>query len=212
MILLKLLVGFFVIGLMIQVFKEHGIPQAMLIPVVIALYFIMRKKPSPKDIRRPILPLSPDGIYILDGVNDVLEVFEDKITLTAKKDAGSVLIRGLKGSKSIPYTSITAIQFRKADPINGYIQFSLMGAVESGGGVIAAISDENTCFFVEWNNDLAERIRDYIELRMREIRAPQIAQPATASISDEIKKLSELRGQGIVSDAEFEAAKKKLIG
>ncbi|WP_371354944.1 DUF4429 domain-containing protein, partial [Salmonella sp. M175] len=81
----------------------------------------------------------------LDGVNDTLEAFADKVTITPKRNAASILIRGMKGSKSIPYTSITAIQFREANPINGYIQFSILGGVESGGGFMAAIGDENSC-------------------------------------------------------------------
>ncbi|MFZ8458438.1 hypothetical protein ACO1MZ_14270, partial [Staphylococcus aureus] len=85
---------------------------------------------------------------------------------TPKRNAASILIRGMKGSKSIPYTSITAIQFREANPINGYIQFSILGGVESGGGFMAAIGDENSCFFVEKSNTLAREIKDYIESRM----------------------------------------------
>ncbi len=38
------------------------------------------------------------------------------------------------------------------------------------------------------------------------------AQPATDDSIEQIKKLAELRDQGILTDAEFEAKKKQLLG
>jgi hypothetical protein len=215
-IFLKLIIAAFVLAILARVFELSGIPSGALWLAMIALYFIMRKKPdsnakkSKKD-KAEAHKLSPGGVYIMDGVNDVLEVFNNKVTITPKTDNASIIVRGLKGTKSIPYSSITTVQFRKANPINGYIQLSLAGAIESGGGVINAISDENTVFFTQWNNELAEKIRDYIEDRLHEIKRPQPSQVSGASLSDEIRKLSELKAQGVMSDAEFDAAKRKLI-
>lgn len=158
---------------------------------------------------------APAYVYRLEGVTDILEVFEDKLEMTPKKTGAAFIVRGLKGTKSIPYTSITAIQFRKADPMNGYLQFSLLGAVESGRGVIDAISDENTIFFTDKNNALATKIKNYIEEQMRAAKSPQpqkATKKATKSLPDEIGKLAKLNKEGVLSDEEFAAAKKRLIG
>jgi membrane protease subunit (stomatin/prohibitin family) len=40
----------------------------------------------------------------------------------------------------------------------------------------------------------------------------QAAQPATESMIDQLSKLSELHGQGALTDAEFTTAKAKLLG
>ena len=46
---------------------------------------------------------------------------------------------------------------------------------------------------------------------IRKSKMPQAPAP-TASLSDELHKLGELRQQGVLSEAEFQAAKQKLIG
>ncbi len=151
---------------------------------------------------------NPNGAnFVLDGVSDVLEVFDTKVAITSKRTASAILVRGLRGTKSIPYTSITAVQLRKADPINGYIQFSILGGAESNGGVIAAISDENTCFFLERNNTLAAQIRDYVETKILK----QVPVVATTNIADQIAELAKLNKQGILSDVEFVTAKKQML-
>ncbi len=148
--------------------------------------------------------------YLLNSVNDVLEVFDDRVIITPKKTTAAFLTKGLSGSKTIFYSSITAIQFRKANPINGYIQFTIQGGIESTGGAFAAITDENTCFFVERHNDLALKIKNYIESKIRESKMPQKAISAL-SLPEEIQKLSALNQQGLLSDDEFKTAKKRLI-
>lgn len=42
--------------------------------------------------------------------------------------------------------------------------------------------------------------------------APVAADPSTDDAIDQVKKLAELRDQGILTDAEFEAKKKQLLG
>jgi hypothetical protein len=44
---------------------------------------------------------------------------------------------------------------------------------------------------------------------MREIRSPKSV--TSSSLSDELSKLADLKFQGILSDEEFQAAKRRLI-
>lgn len=153
-----------------------------------------------------------EALFTLDAVNDTLEVFEKKVVITPKKNLSSVAIRGMKGSKSIPYATILAIQFREANPINGYLQFTLQGAIESGGGIINAISDENTVFFTKRDNELAEQIRDYIEEMILNRTDDSSSTTKVTSLADELAKLSKLHEDGALSKEEFDKAKAAMMG
>ena len=219
---LKFIGVLFLLGLILSVAQAAGMKESYNSYLAIAFLFgiwLLRKRKKKENAQSKNTSLAanttsvpnPNGArYVLKGVNDVLEVFEHKITITPKTNFSSMLIRGLKGSKSVPIASIAAIQFREAKPINGYIQFTLPDGVESKGGIFAAIGDENTVFFIQSENVLAREIRDYIELRMAEIRSPKMV--SSNNIADELQKLAALNAQGILSDKEFAAAKQRLIG
>jgi Domain of unknown function (DUF4429)/Short C-terminal domain len=149
--------------------------------------------------------------YTVQGVaGDLLEVYDNKVTITPKGLLG-FLHKGFKGTKEIPFASISAIQFKKAGLTSGYIQFTVPGGNESRGGVFAAMTDENSFLFEEKDYQLMIEIKDFIEKRMAELKVPQAAPPAF-SLSDEIQKLADLKAKGVLSAEEFQAAKNRLIG
>ena len=152
----------------------------------------------------------PTGIiYTMNGVGELLEVYEDKVAITPRGVWG-FLTKGLKGTKTIPFFSVTAIQFKKSGLTSGYLQFTIPGGNENQGGVFSAASDENTFMFTE-QNDLAIEIKNYVEKRIQELRKPQVTQ-TSISIADELKKLADLKEKGILSEEEFQVAKRKLLG
>ncbi|MCK4641210.1 MAG: SHOCT domain-containing protein [Candidatus Marinimicrobia bacterium] len=148
-------------------------------------------------------------VFTMKGVAELMEVFEDKVEITPKGVMG-FLVKGLKGTKTIPFSSITAIQFKKSGLTSGYLQFTIPGGNESKSGVFSAASDENTFMFTG-KNDEAQEIKDYIESKMRALQTPQ-ATSSSLNLSDELQQLAKLKEQGILSDEEFQAAKKRLIG
>ncbi len=155
-------------------------------------------------------------VYQMKGVNDLLEVYENKLVITPKGVMG-FLNKGLKGQKEIPFRSITAIQFKKAGSMTkGYLQFTIPGGKESKSGLMAAVRDENTFMFgsgTGFGNDAlnrkVEEIKRYIETQQMARESPPA--PQAASLTDELAKLAILRDQGILSEDEFEAAKHRLI-
>lgn len=151
-------------------------------------------------------------IFEMKGVGEILVVYEDKVTITPKGVLG-FMSKGLKGTKTIPFASITGIQFREAGTfISGYIQFTIPGGNESKGGVFDAASDENTFMFAEKkNNEMANNIKEYIESAVLKLRTPH-HHTQSANLADELQKLAMLKEQGILSDDEFQSAKMKLIG
>lgn len=152
-------------------------------------------------------------VHSMKGVQDLLEVFDDKVTITPKGILG-FMNKGLKGTKTIPFRSISAIQFKEAGLMfSGYLQFTISGGNESKGGLLAATKDENTFIFAKKeNNAFATEIKEYIESMSKEVRSQGAMQSISApSLSDELGKLAELRDSGILSEQEFQTAKNRLL-
>jgi len=149
------------------------------------------------------------AVYNMQGVGDLLEVYEDKVVITPKGFIG-LMNKGLKGSKTIPLSSISAIQFKKPGFTAGYIQFTIPGGNESQGGVFSANYDENTVTFYHSQDELALEIKDYIERKIQESHAQDVI-PSTTNLSDELQKLAELKEKGFLTDEEFQSAKTRLL-
>jgi hypothetical protein len=95
---------------------------------------------------------------------------------------------------------------------SGYLQFTIPGGNESRGGVFSAASDENSFMFANKNNNqLATTIKEYVEQRVRELRAPTTVVHPVTSLADELQKLVSLRDNGVLSEQEFQTAKLRLI-
>ena len=80
---------------------------------------------------------------ILKGRGVTLTVGETDLVLKY-----AVWAHGFKGSKSIPYKSITSVQFRAAGGmLIGFIQFGILGGIENTAGMASAVFDENSVPF-----------------------------------------------------------------
>jgi hypothetical protein len=156
--------------------------------------------------------MSSEPVYSIKGVQDTLEVYDNKVTITPKGVMG-FLNKGMKGTKTIPFSSITAVQYKKAGGFtNGYLQFSLLGGIESRGGLLAATQDENTFMFASKLNKKVEEIKKYIENKVESLKETASQKQSPLSISDELEKLAALKEKGIITEEEFQSAKKQLIG
>ena len=151
-----------------------------------------------------------NAIFELKDQWGQLYVYENKIVIT-RKGVSAFLTQGLKGEKTIPIDSLTNIQFKAAGLLNGYIQFSVAGEVGSKGGAFAAGYDENTVFFKKKNLKVAENIRAFLEEKiLHKSSSSPILQHLSSA--EEIKKMKELLDIGIITQEEFDAKKKQLLG
>lgn len=161
-------------------------------------------------------------IYIFIGDESMNKTFEFKgsgksvITIEGnfirikRKGFVNFMNHGLDGEKTIDINNLTGIQVKKAGFTSGYIQFIFMGSQESKKGVFAATQDENTVMFIKKEQKMADEIKDYIESFLSNKNSSQVA--ATTSGADEILKYKELLDQGIITEEEFQAKKKQLLG
>lgn len=146
--------------------------------------------------------------YFDGGVGDILEVYEDKVIIK-HKGVLNFFAMGIKGDKTIYYTNLSSVEFKRAGFVSGRIQFSLLGGRESTGGAFSAASDENTITFGKSTlNDEAEKIAEFINRRIGLARS---SGSNMLSSADELKKFKELLDAGIISQEEFDAKKKQLL-
>ncbi|MBQ9803025.1 MAG: SHOCT domain-containing protein [Clostridia bacterium] len=158
----------------------------------------------------------PGSVYALDGgVGDCLHVFEDRVVIQ-HKGVLNFFAMGIKGDKTLYYSDITSVQFKKPGITAGHIQFSIPGGVEGSGGVMDAASDENTITFNGNAETIAyaEEMVKYIDAKISEHKRGKggatIVQPL--SNADELKKFKELLEMGAITQEEFDAKKKELLG
>jgi len=112
----------------------------------------------------------------------------------------------LRGDKTIPYSSIIAVQLKKAGLVAGYLQLTLKGGSEAKSGLFQSTTDENTVNFHSGKNKDFEEAKCLIEERISDISAPK-----NSSLS-ELEKLAELKEKGIITEEEFNAKKKQILG
>lgn len=146
--------------------------------------------------------------YLKHGGKTYIDLNDFGITIR-RKGMLNAMNQGLKGDKTIPFTSIAAVQLKKPGLTNGYIQFSVLGGNESRGGVLAATQDENTVMFAG-KKEYAEmtELKNIVEEKIR------LASSSSSSVStaDELRKFKELLEDGILTQEEFDAKKKDLLG
>lgn len=150
-----------------------------------------------------------DILLTLKGINGQLDLYNDKV-IVKRKGALAKMTQGFfKGDKTIYIKQITGIQVKMgATFINGYIQFTVPGGIESKKGITDATRDENTVIFNKKNNDTVIQIKAKIE----ELKQSQSGQTISQlSNADEIKKYKELLDQGILTNEEFTVKKKQLL-
>lgn len=158
-----------------------------------------------------------DGaIYSIEGVRGRhIDIFENKCTIKIKTTVGSIITgNATDGEKTIYYKDCIGIQFKKAGFTVGYLQF------ETATGMM---NNKNSNFFGEnsftfdttkISNEKMEEVARFVKSKIDEIKTkgntPTVIQ-ATSS-ADELKKMKELLDMGIITQEEFDAKKKQILG
>lgn len=118
-----------------------------------------------------------------------------------------------KGDRRIPLANITAVQMRPAGALaNGFIRFTVPGSPDLRGGLKNAASDENAIIYRKSQQEAFDRLRSLVEGYLTARLAGSARAAAPTSMTDELGKLAALRDQGVLDDAEFAAAKARLLG
>lgn len=143
-------------------------------------------------------------------MNGKIGLFPHKIRIkkgfTALKDAKT------KSDKEILINQISSIKFSNAsNNKTGFIKFAFSGGDESKKGLFQASHEENVLNFNQQQQMAFKQIKEMIEAQMIIQHNPIIDKKEKTNFY-EIEKLAELREKGIISEKEFEAKKRQILG
>jgi len=150
--------------------------------------------------------------YFIKSPAKVYIKVTDKTITISRKGLVNLSTHGLKGDKTIPIKNITSVQLKKPGALtnDGYIQFGVLGGVESKGGLFSATQDENTIMFTKAYYDDMLELKEYIESYEDNIKTAGNTQNEK-SPAEKVKELKELLDLGILTQEEFDAKKKELL-
>ena len=147
---------------------------------------------------------------LVSGGNGQID-FDGKRVKIMRKGLLAMATQGLKGEKVIPIANIISVQFKLPGFLaNGFIQFATASG-EASKGLMEATSDENTVFFEKKEIEQFTNLRDAVELAIESLSSNQAQASSNPSVADEILKLKCLLDQGILTEEEFQQAKRNLL-
>lgn len=158
-------------------------------------------------------------IYNLTGCRGrSLRVYENKCIFKVSITVGSILTQNATdGEKTIYYSDVIGVQFKPSGLAIGYLQ--LETASSSGNNKTSNFFNENSFTYEPQNitNEEMEKVVAYIRERVEACKEaknnPVIAAPVAAvSVADELKKFKDLLDMGAITQEEFDAKKKQLLG
>ncbi len=151
--------------------------------------------------------------FTAKGVNGQLIVTPIKVTIQRKGFLGMTM---QQGDKEIRLDQISAVQMKKPGMTRGFIRISFLGGQEmKAATAVNAATDENAILISggQWNDFLKAKalIEQYQQSAHAARTAPQVmVQPQ--SQADELAKLAALRDKGVLTDEEFSAKKRQILG
>lgn len=201
---------------------EAAAEQATTIPdwlpsliVIIGISIIIIRRNNKRNIRKL---KQNKAVYLIGGSTGFkgkyLTVYDNRAVITTWGTGKSS-----DGEKTIYYRDVIGVQFKESDLLSiGYLQLETASSHEFRDNRFS----ENSFAFRKKQNKLMEEVSDYIKRRVDEIRsgtdksgtAPQSAasQANAPSQADELKKFKELLDAGAISQEEFDAKKKQILG
>ena len=155
------------------------------------------------------------AVYSIQGARGRhLVVYNDRVCITTKVTVGSLLAKNATdGSKDIYYCDMLSVQTKSPKLTIGYIQFETASSLMNNKG--DNFFNENTFTYEKHQlpNDLVDEVVNFVKSKIAECKANKDA-PAVVQIStaDELKKFKELLDMGVITQEEFDAKKKQLLG
>lgn len=184
------------------------------------------KEQESKNKEMAMLPMEdrvkarPEGVKycLVNNLGKILDVYDNKVVFTSTQST-STIVTGLvfgtsmtQGEKTIYYKDAIGVQYKPSSIADGYIQVET-----AAGGVSTAnsqYSGENSIQFSgKKSNEEAEIIVAFIRKQIEDIKnAPVGGIVQQVSPAEELKKFKELLDMGVITQEEFDAKKKELLG
>lgn len=150
-----------------------------------------KKEIVEKKLEKPKEKVEEPVLMVAKGTTGQLELLEDRVRLRKK-----VLFK--ETIKEVSINQISAVEFKKAGLTGGHIRFSFPGA--------QADSMEDMIMFTRDQESAFEKLKEAVEKKIKE------GSTAPKPGLDELEKLAALKDKGIITEEEFQAKKKQILG
>ena len=155
----------------------------------------------------------------LKGTNGTVTAYDDRVVIS-RKGLAAFAAQGIKGDKTIFYSDLASVEFKKPGWTNGYMQFVYAGTVNTSAKVgvlgtsMKSLKDENTVILRAFNKKVPQQSEELYNLLLKKIQEyKQSSRPSTqGSVADELTKLAKLKEQRILTQDEFDKKKAELLG
>ncbi len=134
----------------------------------------------------------------------------------------AIIATNYKGSETYPISKMQGISLKPASGFNyGSLSFKIGSndkSVHIGFGVSLSGGGEKVFYFDKSQNSTADKFYDYMtnyeEIKEQRMRQPMQASSAASvvEIADGIRALKGLLDDGIITQEEFDAKKKQMLG
>jgi hypothetical protein len=157
----------------------------------------------------------PGIIYALDGARGRhMDVYNDRVCIITKGTIGALIAGNITdGEKEIYYSDVIGVQIKAPSTTLGYIQLETASAMMNNSQ--DNFSNENTFTYDEGQVSpvLIDEVVSFIRSKVSECKSNKNATViAQGSSADELKKFKELLDMGVLTQEEFDAKKKQLLG
>lgn len=155
----------------------------------------------------------PDYPYARNSIKDAVALIDDYVIITKGKmfqflnffdtDANTV---------KIPVETITTVNYKPSGILDGYLEFVYLGFMPRGNDTVKHAQENVITFRGEEENKQFLVFKEVVEKRAREIRRKETSSNSSSMfIAEELKKLGELKQNGLINQEEFDSRKKKLL-
>jgi len=158
-------------------------------------------------------------IASLSGMNGSIDLFEDRAELTGRM--GGIFTRS-KNTRTYFYPDISSVEFQAPTLMRyGYLRFVTAGTIRgaSGGGVFSynqIMNDVDTLALMYEKKRLDEyqKFHEFLMHKIREAKQPRGGTTVVnqASAADELLKYKQLLDSSVITQEEFDAKKRQLMG
>ncbi|MBQ3052554.1 MAG: SHOCT domain-containing protein [Clostridia bacterium] len=149
-------------------------------------------------------------LLTLEAYNGTVYVYEDRVVIRRK----GVFSLAAGKENSMPFSTITGVKFMEGNAITkGHIKFLIKGIADTKAISFGSVSDSDryAVLFGKKLNTEALTIKNFVEEKLdKNENSTNIFNPLSSA--DELKKYKELLDTGVITQEEFDATKKQLLG
>lgn len=147
---------------------------------------------------------------VFEGYKGIIRVYDDKVEI---EKSGFFMNNT---AKSLAMANIVSVSIKPSGWGRGYIEFTTPGSRDSRN-TEEALKNENALCFKNGSQDAeAQKIKSFVEEKILELSQNKSGGTTiiqqSASAAEELKKFKELLDMGIITQEEFDAKKKQLLG